>query len=563
MKYEKGKLGLIIPSRSKEELDIISLEELQEWRSQLPVSDIKASIKSCYDILKSMHDSRIDPKERLAMLEIVQPTVTFLCESLIHLYKQSLTFRKKFLELYRIILSLHLDLFTEYKLTLEDLNRNFADSNDLIEVISPALEIGRKIVYYSAETYRNPPAYIWLEIHTLYHIARNKRINNKDPKDLTKWQNRLNSISNLYKHILLFSLTNPLRYHRSDLIKIYYTLEAWAPLLKLDLENKFTNCLFKADLGKDASPHYNALDKSEAKIPCYLELDPIIEHIESLVEYREFPKNFKQNNFTTHELSLSLSILQILLHTWQHCSQRQHVRKKTNGTVTLGVGLRAIYQLAYEFNGISQNASIKDIDIGIEDEIEEINLDSMPLPEDVKDKTFETAHPIECSIVDKSDGGFCFKCKGGSFSLLQAGEIVGIIEHDDTKKETVQMAIIRWVQFTDFDYALIGVELISRDVMAGSIKAQDEQSVNTSTVDGLLMRSVLSADTHMLVTPTLRFNVNSEVTIEHAKQNYQCLLLDNLGLSPCYAIWEVEFLSQAPKALFETETKDKGQNLSH
>lgn len=560
MKYEKGKLGLIIPSRHETEAAALTLEGLQTWRNQIPISDLNASIKSCYDILKTMHHSRIAPDERLEMVNIVSPTVSFLCESLIYIYKHNLSYRKKFLDLYRIILTLHLDLFTEYKISIEDTYTSNLGHEHLIDALFAALQEGSKIVFLSAEIYRNPPTYIWQEIHTLFNIAREKGIKDRALDDNNKWHNRLNNINNLYKHILLFALTNPLRYHRNDLTKIFYTLEAWAPLLSLSFDEKNNNTLFKVDLGKDAPPHYTALDKSQPIMSCFLEVDSILEHLERLVEFREYPKSTK-TNFTTHELSLPINILQILMHTWQHCSQRQHIRKKSDGTMTVAVGMRAIHTLANNLERERKNnASKQVIEPDMEQDVEEINLDSIPLPYDVSEP-FESVSPLECIIVDKSEGGFCFKCKGANYNILQSGEIVGVLEVDDSGKDNISMAVIRWVQVTDFDYALIGVELIANHVMGTTISSKEDS--NIKDIKGLMMSSAFSANTHLLVTPTLRFNAKNEVSIEHRKQKHNCLLLENLGLSPCYAIWEVEYLDSVPQTLVDNPASVDNHDLRH
>ncbi len=222
MKYEKGKLGLIIPSRVDNTYSVLTVQNIKEWRTNLPLNHLKESIKSCHEILTILHNSHVAPLERLEMLEIIQPTVNFLCESILKLYRKNPLFNKKIIEMHRIIISLHLEVFNEYKLTLEDLNTNLSKKETLMEVVYSSIQQSCRVIFLSFEIYRQPPTYIWLETHRLYSIARAQEANYSSSAEKNTYHSTFKSISNLYKHLILLSLTNPLRYHRQDLIN--YTM---------------------------------------------------------------------------------------------------------------------------------------------------------------------------------------------------------------------------------------------------------------------------------------------------------------------------------------------------
>lgn len=544
MKYEKGKLGLIIPSRADGSYNLLGIKEVREWRASLPLNNIKESIKACHDLLHVLHNSHIAPLERLEMLGIIQPTVNFLCESILNLYRKNPLFNRQILETHRIILSLHLEVFNEYKLTLEDLNTNLAKKEIFMEVVHSSIQQSSRIIFLSFEIYRQPPSYIWLETHRLYSIAHSKEMKNEACADKSNYQTLFKKISNLYKHLVLLSLTNPLRYHRQDLMKLYYALENWAPLLKLSFEKRSKNPLFKIDLEKDAPPHYCALDTSQGSAPCYIELDKIVERLEQLIEYNENTSApSKSIAFSAQELSLSKSILDVLLHIWQNFSQRQEIRVRTPGTITMAIGLHAIYALM-------EVANAAQININEEIAIEEINLDAFPLPQTLPENAKDTPRLLNCTMVDKSENGYCLKWSQNKIGQLQVGEIIAIVEESENAKTIWQIAVIRWVQITDFDYALFGVEVISRDAAAVEISTKDQ----CATAEGLLISSSLhNAHHQMLISPMLRFKTDNELQLKSEDTLHSCHLKQSIDLSPCYAFWEIAFLEQPLTANINNE----------
>ncbi|MCS5707539.1 hypothetical protein CC99x_001330 [Candidatus Berkiella cookevillensis] len=536
MKYEKGKLGLIIPSRVDNTYNILSVQDVREWRTRLPLNHLKESIKSCHEILIVLHNSHVAPLERLEMLEIIQPTVNFLCESILKLYRKNPIFNKKIIEMHRIILSLHLEVFNEYKLILEDLNTNLSKKETLMEVVHASIQQSCRIIFLSFEIYRHPPSYIWLETHRLYSIARAQEAHYDESTEKNTYQSIFKNISNLYKHLVLLSLTNPLRYHRQDLIKLYYALENWAPLLKLSFNKQSKNHLFKIDLEKDAPPHYCALDASEGSAPCYIELDKIVERLEFLIDYKENASAHTNNIiFTAQELSLSKTTLDVLLHIWQNFSQRQEVRVRMPGALTVAVGLHAIHSFI-------ETANSSQLNMPDEISVEEINLDAFPLPQSLAENFKETPTLLNCSMVDKSDSGYCIKWAQNKAGQLQVGELVGILEQNENHASTWQIAIIRWVQITDFDYILFGVEVLSRKATAVEILIRDQ-----SSLDALFITPDANSpyNTQVLITPTLRFKAADQLQLKSEDTLYPCQLNLNLGLSPCYAFWEIDFLEQS------------------
>ncbi|MGE4349453.1 MAG: hypothetical protein AB7D28_06785 [Candidatus Berkiella sp.] len=551
MKYEKGKLGLIIPSRVDNTYSVLTVQNIKEWRTNLPLNHLKESIKSCHEILTILHNSHVAPLERLEMLEIIQPTVNFLCESILKLYRKNPLFNKKIIEMHRIIISLHLEVFNEYKLTLEDLNTNLSKKETLMEVVYSSIQQSCRVIFLSFEIYRQPPTYIWLETHRLYSIARAQEANYSSSAEKNTYHSTFKSISNLYKHLILLSLTNPLRYHRQDLIKLYYALENWAPLLKFSFDQKSKNHLFKIDLEKDAPPHYCALDASEGLAPCYIELDKIVERLEFLINDKETPSTNTNNIvLTAQELSLSKTMLDILLHIWQNFSQRQEVRVRMPGSLTVAIGLHAIHSFIETAHASQQSLSD-------EISVEEINLDAFPLPQTLPENFKDTPTLLNCSIVDKSESGYCIKWAQNKSGQLQVGEIISILDQNENHTATWQIAIIRWVQITDFDYALFGVEVLSRKAMAIEICAQDQ-----SPLEALFITPSANSpyNTPVLITPTLRFKATNQIQLKSEDTLYPCQLNLNLGLSSCYAFWEIDFLEQSLMTKINSEINQSSTN---
>lgn len=562
MKYKKGIKGLIIPKPTEKRSEDLNPGAIEAWRNELPINNLKESLQSCHTLLKRLHQTQMPSEERLQVLSLLRPTVSYLCSALDLYYKKNFLLNNQPIEIFNIMIALNLELYSAYKLVLNDIatlpNRKLSQ---FLEGIFLCLHQNCKIIFLSYDAYHKPPDLIWLEAHTLYAYAEELSLEDKPLNKELKIHSRFNTIADVYKHILLFVLTNPLRYHRSDMLKLYYSTETWAPYLSLIPNEKQQNILFKVDITKDMPPYYTALEPSQSGIFYYLKLDRLLERIDRLLAYQDNPQQNPKNKFQANELALPSYLLNMLLHIWQNFNQRRAVRRKSSGSKIVVVGLENIYEhISQKSSQATQTKSILNTDF------EEIDLSAFPLPKDLSKFHSKEDQVIECTIVDNSDTGYCFKYDTNQCIALESGKIAALLHEEEGCPPHWQLALIRWVQKSNSNNALFGVEILSNHALPAEFELKTLNK--TESFKGLLVQQTVEKARHLLlITPPLNISHDVELTILSPQKNKnEAHFQKKMSTFASFHCWEITFVKNTPHWISHTEKtlssktnpKDKG-----
>jgi len=573
MHYHKGALGLIIPNaQTLSDLKLqksIDLIQAKVWRESLSMHDLKGSIQSVNHFLKNLSQTNTPPSDKLEILSLTRPIVSFLCSAIENLSQKNSSYRtaKDKEQIFQIKLSLQLALFNQFKFSLEQALSNKRLNQDIIaELVFACLQQSCKILFLSYQNYQIAPKFVWLETHILYQFSQKEAFECENISTAKHLHSQFSCIADIYKHTLIFALTNPCRFQQSDMLKLYYAIEAWAPLLQLH-ENNPT--LFIVDLMQDTPPHYATIDSNIAQNTSkkendntdiyFLSFDNILKRINKLLRHCEISSTKQSCSppLNAQELNLCSNILNSLLHTWKQTSQRKSNRTLSTGTRTVAVGLKAIHWFATEVqfevekqqdlkNQVKEQQSNQEQNILIENdeaEIEEIILDSFSLPQELQDQQIANATPcsIECSIIDRSDSGYCLKWEHCHSGQLKIDELIGVLDESDSEYIHWTIAVIRWIQNTDSDHKLIGIETLSLNAIPIYLQ-QTEQNINhTSPEKGLFISKILNSQTpFIIITPKFSCKPEEHSQVTTQGKSYSAHFVQDLSLSPLYAFWEVE-----------------------
>lgn len=567
VQYKKGKLGFIIPdfgdSGFVDQETAVSLESVEAWRNALPLNDLNASIKSCHQMLKQLQAFELPADQRLEIMGVIKPVIRILCDSLLNYYKQSLlTPKQSLIELYRIILTLNIEQYNVYKLILEDLHATQDPNHRFMEGIYWALRQSCKIIFYSFQAYLPAPTHIWKETHQLFLLAnrssRGSAVDNNAHSNTIQdkqknWQAWFKKISTAYKHILLYSLVNPGRYHPQDALQLYLALEHWAPFVNF-LKRNDHHHLFKVELDKDMPPHYVMLDQNDSQHRLYINLELVLYRVDDLIAYQDQPQSFKHPEFQADEVALSSTILQIIMHIWQNESHRKFPRKRMSGMINATLGFKNIYEALTELNyptergsslrGFTQTDVLCENNVGILDDIEEINLDAIPLPKSLSKNKLNLSLMNDFQIVDKSVSGYCLKFQSKLFDKIEAGDILCLLENVDPPE--TKLAMVRWTQISSSDETLMGVEIISEKILPTQALRDGAEDPAES---GILIMSLHAVPVPLLVLPHNRKSLSNikaqdKLVINAGFETYHCRAHKRTSLSLNFDLFELDFLDK-------------------
>tara|TARA_R110002110_G_scaffold400317_1_gene616596 strand:- start:11106 stop:12833 length:1728 start_codon:yes stop_codon:yes gene_type:complete len=562
MGYRIGHLGLIIPEATTDSSQTIDLVQAKVWRDSLHIQDLKASVQSTNQFLKSLAQAQIPTSQRLEILNLTRPIVSFLCSTIEGLNQKHPINAESQVQVFQIKLSLQLELFNQFKFSLEQaFNDQLTNKSLLANLIFACLQQSCKLLFFCFQAHQPVPKFIWLETHKLYELSEKEGFGNQNMEPIPYTHSQFKNCEDLYKHILIFSLTNPLRFQKEEMLKLYYAIEAWAPLLKLQTATRTPPALFKVDLSQDAPPHYTALDNNSGQSIYYLDFDNIIKRIDILLAHTENPEKRIIPPLAPHESTLCPDILHTLSHIWKHYGQRSVQRMSMTGVRTVAVGLRAIHWLTTEVQKESekkrdlkkQSSSKNHIEDDIDDDIEEIILDAFSLPQDLQEQQLTKATPstIQCDIIDRSENGYCLKWEYKHGHQLKTNELIGVLQDGDPENITWKIAIVRWVKETDATHKLIGLETLARQVSPIYLQPREKQKTQTNA---LFVSDILNKNIpFMIITPKLIYAAEDSLEVVALEQNYEARLIQDLELSPLYAIWEAEIDGAISSALESTQ----------
>ena len=123
----------------------------------------------------------------------------------------------------------------------------------------------------------------------------------------------------------------------------------------------------------------------------------------------------------------------------------------------------------------------------------------------------------EWSVINISSGGFGLKWKGDSTSRAHVGELVALQEPTADKKSTLwRIGVMRWMQFSDTDSFVCGVQTISPRIVPVMVERKRSSAKVDITLQECLMLPEIKpiGQSSSLVAPAHMFRLGEIVTIK-------------------------------------------------
>lgn len=536
MEYFKGKTGLHLPQKTGKTSSNreITPKAIEEWRSQLSLNDLSTSAKAIYLVLQDCHEANLVYQERFEILCVLRPTLAFINQSLQKHCSGREVLTDNQLIIADLVNALLFEMINEYKLVIEGVYRPFfCNKKVLFDALQNAMSYCIKIIFNAYEQHRSPPPGIWLELHQLFVFAQTKGFANKTLNKVISWHSRFKTLADIYKHCLLFSISNPNQLRREQMADVSFALETWAPLLILRKGNTATIPLFVADVTNDAPPCYAALYFMTPQECYFLDLEKINERVTKLMVAQKKNQPASSKFFTTAELALPKSFLESLMNAWQYLSERDE-REKIHGHISVCLGIAATHW--YLVGDIKSGSNHNESDAASNTQI--IDIDVLPS----QHKAFKHQLFI-CELVNQSEGGYCLKWSHDIPHQLQTGEIIALEKKLDSGEITWEVGTLRWLKAQENQITLVGVEILSNEALA--VKAHLTDAASSFSIPTLLFADQPEKKKPLrLITPPLPFKVGNQIEVEFEGKNYPALLVKTYSASASYQEFAIQFLEE-------------------
>lgn len=412
-----------------------TLEGVEQFCHNLPTYDVMETTKGIYTFLACLnHQSHLDIMTRYQLSSVVSKKIDYVFEVILKQYfsvfSQELTAQQHNVP---IVIEKLFSLSKEsYQMVIRSqLSKFFAKKEMLAHCVAHCLRMNLKLLFIHFLTYKKPPKYLWIECHNLYQIAQKKNVLNKTISELDK-EIAHHTVLDWYKHLLLFSISNPYRLRYQETTLLYHAISFWTKYVEIESAEHLQDELFSLDLGKDSPPVYSSL----ALFPIstntrVLGLKKLTAYLDSFLNERALASASERN--------LPPNLIKQLISTWSYFSNRGQDRVTLHQPAKIFVGLHSVIQALSSEKPASTLAA-------------------------------------DCIIVNESPGGFCLEFDTHILKIKppQTGDLLGLTTQIENSRNQLTVGIIRWVKQLDNTKIQCGLQLIGHRPLAISIQIISE-----------------------------------------------------------------------------------------
>lgn len=573
-RQDLGRLSLSPPQPKK----------LAEWVAALPMINVGESARQVYVTLQEVNRLQTDERTRFQLLEALRPTVHYLCHALSrHYLNQSVMLPEKATRVATLAQAMQNHLAGGYKLvaieSLDKLSRATRKDPELQKLLGIALH--RAIceltgtLLRSAQLYLNTPSRLWLELHSLYLLASEQRLDNIEVKDSSRRHLPGSTIEHAYGRALLIATCKPNKLRQQEIAQVYDLAELWAPMITLRRLGA-SDELFVFDLLRDAPPTYRNLAKAgDAGELRAIDPQRLVEHLQSLMQNPQLGQPRAQG-----EASLSATLVQHLIRSWSELTARSFQRMSHDGQLEICLGLTATHYFLADrtdfetlISGGKEKLLISDDDnpfmkVGNyaryrEDERGQKDVWSLaysssstrlepeedfsfnfngnaaaqeaeaPEPADLYDRYF-------CQIVNISPGGYCIEWSGEVPAMAKAGEVIGLREEGQSHWG---LGAIRWVRQLPGHGAQLGIEVMAPKAEPCAARVLKKTGDSTEYMRTLLLPEIKALGREAtLITPNLTFRSGYKIVIVRHGEEERAQLGRQVSTTQSFSQFEFQSL---------------------
>ncbi len=486
-------------------------KEFKQWVEDLPIGHVGQTSRDLHKILDRLGKVNISPIERFEALEMLQPPLRFVLDSLTnHYLLDPLPLPKRERLIARLRQELMVKCVVAYKVVLEQFHDEsftgyLLHKHARAEALRRVLFYLGQLLLHSYQLYQEVPPYIWREIHGIYHYAVENELYQRDPlrENGTTEPDAL-SAEGLYKQILLLALAGPYQLMKGDVQKVYSALKKWIKAVDLiPLKGQpVTATGFVVDALSDQPPSpYGSQSRKQISNGWLLGTERLPKVLETALQNASEDSQIGAARPLQAAGNLSADLVAKLALVWGVGLTRRGKRSGISGKILMTCGIEAMYDslggelqpnMTEQRLGFKVTSDEEPEDVWAErhlaqdeyviDAGPDLNLKvAEPDPESQTAAEMATEEPETtkvctkiCSIVDHSSSGYHLTFSGGGDNRVRVGELVGLraAATDDPGSGGWRLGVIRWLQAQKAARLSFGVELFEGEIKPIAIRRE-------------------------------------------------------------------------------------------
>ena len=450
-------------------VDISSVSKARNWVGTLPLTDMGETTRQLFIAIKDLNNSSIAPDKRIDIAEVLLPYVKMSFDNLDkHFLNRSFPLPERSQKIFELKKSLLLETGGSYQLAaLEMLTKNSVSKKKLLLAIGRANTYMGQVLMDSYDIYSKTEKSVWHDIHHLYLIACENKIEKMAIPSKADVTSGDFSIENQYKLINLIALTAPntLRQGEVEKVREFYIqcIDQVSIISDLSLvKSKYAHiALMNSDEPATLMPISDLVNSPTSRIFDLSKVIGTIDHFVSLSEKSDLG-NHEQFPMLTHSLAKRMAYVLTTIRN------RRFKRFPRDEKASLVIRMVDVLEIIRENESDSfydqLNENIEDDNIyealASEDNVSspwsDIDVEGMAEDRDVKLTTWQ--------IENSSTGGYGLCQTKLEPSTARVGELVAVKDPKDMTASW-QVAVVRWMDsFRDIGLRA-GLDILSLKAM--------------------------------------------------------------------------------------------------
>lgn len=499
-------------------------EAVRQWVEDLPLVNTERSSSLLEDALDQINALDIPAQQRLLALEQIATPVMHVTEALSKRFLgKPIPLVGKNLEASTRATALCNRMATGYKILASDLDHQNKPAAQLMTAIHRAMRHLSEQLLVNYQVYIQYPEGLWHDIHSLYSLAEQHRVESRLIYDTGAYSSADN-IDTLYKQILLLSLACPYRLRQQEIRSVYNALANWASASQLSTNDKAAeSASFAVNLLSDDPPSYRELnvDLPPGKHWRILDTGTMAELMRTALSAQTGTRG-KQGEMPNAET------LQRLMLTWGVMPKRKFARHSQDAAIKLVIGLNSVHSIL-AVPEPEQQQHEEGIDETISDHeylqdptfvgLTTFSVEKLAAAGQGGSADVASAGPTPnikpWKQVDMSAGGYCLLGNSEAAASARVGELIAMAINDGHDKGKWQLGVIRRMKVTPSQELELGIQMLSPGAHAIWVWIHRNHSRTLNKLQGILLPEIKAIRQQAtLLLPSMPFRVGSIVSID-------------------------------------------------
>jgi hypothetical protein len=511
-------MNFIAPGREALPDPEFAPEQLRGWLSTLPLHDAAAAASALIERMVAFNRADLQPRARLRALEMLRDHVDGLVPQLERkLAKATPPLDSALRQTAYLIEKLFKELAAGYSRAILSVPRSWLSLGYRSQLHVPlvrAMDYHARRLSLAQQLYARSPGAVWAEMHRLFQLARDWRI------EAARIESPTRSALDVYRTALLLAFAQPSKLTRADFARVQRYLAQYAELAEIVPAKPVSNpaCVFAIDPRRDR-PGVAYAKRNDT----WAENGTLLLVTSQLVERLETQLRRLRDGVAPISLGLTdeasglayQEMLQQLGAHWRGERAARSARAKFHPRVDAWIGLREIWRA----------------------------LRAELPPDGTADARAAEApaRATEWIVLNESARGFALRHMSGSAPPVQVGELIAIKPRD---RGATYVCLVRWIQSNNPEHLEVGLQQLAPVAVPAVYKPSE---TDRAAPEPILFFPQLPAQRRAaaVAAPPDRLHTNDSLSVRHRRGRLNLRAARLIEKTPSVELIEVRALEPA------------------